>query len=112
MLDSIEILKKNTYYNKKQYTILSILKFAVNLEPYEIKNFLKNNENNNENTNFLQIIKNIDTIHFEKSINMFHDLNDLIITNRFSLKIVNENLNMMKNLIKHQLLHCDSNSTQ
>ena len=76
----LRILKKNTCYNNKQYTILSILKFVVNLEPDEIKDFLKNNSNNSNNSNydtFLQTIKNIDTIHFERSINMFHDLNDL-----------------------------------
>ena len=74
----LRILKKNTCYNNKQYTILSILKFVVNLEPDEIKDFLKNNGNNdNIYDNFLQTIKNIDSIQFEKSINMFQDLNDL-----------------------------------
>ena len=54
----LRILKKNTYYNNKQYTILSILKFVVNLEPEEIKDFLKNDNNNyNNNANFLQTIK-------------------------------------------------------
>ena len=37
----LRILKQNTCYNNKQYTILSILKFNVNLEPTEIKCFLK-----------------------------------------------------------------------
>ena len=80
----LRILKKNTCYNNKQYTILSILKFAVNLEPDEIKDFLKNsrhngnNGNDNNYDNFLHTIKNIDSIQFERSINMFHDLNDLL----------------------------------
>jgi hypothetical protein len=80
----LRILKKNTCYNNKQYTILSILKFVVNLEPDEIKDFLRNDiitDNTSSNTfsndNFLQTIKNIDAINFDKSINMFHDLNDL-----------------------------------
>ena len=38
----LRILKKNMCYNNKQYKILSILKFVVDLEPEEIKDFLKN----------------------------------------------------------------------
>ena len=102
----LRILKKNTCYNNKQYTILSILKFAVNLEPDEIKDFLKNsghngnngnncNDNNNYD-NFLHTIKNIDSIQFEKSINMFHDLNDLFFI--FYEKTVSNNNNVTKKI--------------
>jgi len=114
----LRILKKNMCYNNKQYTILSILKFVVNLEPDEIKDFLKNNSNNSSNISnydtFLQTIKNIDTIHFERSINMFHDLNDLFFifyektpsnTNNVTKKIylrnsvkINDNENNVTNL--------------
>jgi len=71
----IEILKNHSIDNDKRYTLLSILKYNISLEPEEIKSYLKNRENNE----YLSIIKNIDTIIFEKSINMFHDLNDLIL---------------------------------
>ena len=97
----LNILKKNTYCNNKQYTILSILKFVVNLEPDEIKDFLKNsghngsNDNNNYD-NFLQTIKNIDSIQFEKSINMFHDLNDLLFV--FYEKTVSNTNNVTKKI--------------
>ena len=37
------------------------------------------NKNKNIGTTFLQSIKNIETIKFEKCISMFHDLNDLLI---------------------------------
>ena len=47
----LEILKKKSMDNDKRYTLISILKYN----------------------------KNIDSIVFEKSINMFHDLNDLIL---------------------------------
>ena len=104
----LRILKKNTCYNNKQYTILSILKFAVNLEPDEIKDFLKNsghngnncnngnNGNDNNYDNFLHTIKNIDSIQFEKSINMFHDLNDLFFI--FYEKTVSNNNNVTKKI--------------
>jgi hypothetical protein len=71
----IEILKTHSIDNDKRYTLLSILKYNISLEPEEIKSYLNNRENNE----YLSIIKNIDTIIFEKSINMFHDLNDLIL---------------------------------
>jgi len=54
---------------------LSILRYNISLEPDEIKNYLKNGENKE----YLTVIKNIDTVVFDKSINMFHDLNDLIL---------------------------------
>jgi hypothetical protein len=69
------ILKKNSTDNKTKYTLLSILRYNILLEPDEVKNYLTNNESQN----YLSVIKNIDTITFDKSISMFHDLNDLII---------------------------------
>ncbi len=72
--EMLEILKKNSIDNQKRYSLLSILKYNINLEPDEVKLYL----NNGENSNYLSVIKNIDEIYFEKSINMFHDLNDLI----------------------------------
>lgn len=71
----IEILKKKSIDNDKRYTLLSILKYNIVLEPDDIKFYL-NNINKDE---YLSVIKNIDTIIFNKSINMFHDLNDLIL---------------------------------
>lgn len=71
----LEILKKNSTDNDKMYTLLSMLRYNINLEPYEIENYLKNEDNKE----YLTVIKNIDTITFEKSINMFHDINDLIL---------------------------------
>lgn len=70
----IQILKKNTIDNERRYSLLSILRYNINLDPEEIKIYLKNGEKKD----YLSVIKNIDTIVFEKTINMFHDLNDLI----------------------------------
>jgi len=71
----LKILKNNAIDNHKRYSLLSILKYNINLEPDEVKIYLNNKENND----YLSVIKNIDAICFEKSINMFHDLNDLIL---------------------------------
>ena len=68
------ILKKSINEDNKKYTLMSILRYNFLLEPDDIHFFLKNPEDKE----FLTIIKNIDTIQFEKTIHMFHDLNDVI----------------------------------
>ena len=72
--ENIEILKKNSTDNDKRYSLLSILRYNINLEPNEVKHFIINREN----PPYLSVITNIDNITFDKSISMFHDLNDLI----------------------------------
>ena len=71
----IGILKKNSIDNERKYSLLSILRYNIVLEPDEITNYLLNNNN----PDYLSVIKNIDDITFDKSITMFHDLNDLIL---------------------------------
>ena len=68
------ILKKISTDNERNYSLLSILRYNINLEPDDIKNYLINKDN----SNYLSVIKNIDAVTFEKSISMFHDLNDII----------------------------------
>ena len=70
----IEILIKSSLEDNRKYSLLSILKYNITLEPDEIKHYLSD-----YSSNYLNIVKNIDTIYFEKTINMFHDLNDIII---------------------------------
>ena len=74
----LAIIKSNLFSEKIKYSLLSILKFNINIEPIHLKNFLKS-KNPTIGTQFLQSIKNIDTIKFEKSISLFHDINELII---------------------------------
>ena len=69
------ILKKNSIDNERKYSLLSILRYNIILEPDEVKNYLLNNNNQD----YLSVIKNIDDIIFDKSISMFHDLNDIIL---------------------------------
>ena len=74
----LSIIKHNSFLNEIKYSLLSILKFNINLEPEYLKTFLKS-KNKNIGNSFLQSVKYIDSIKFEKSITMFHDINDLII---------------------------------
>lgn len=71
----IGILKKNCFHNDSRYTVLSILKYNLDLNPIDIKHFLTFNECQN----YLSVVKNIDEIPFKKTITMFQDLNDIFI---------------------------------
>ena len=70
----LEILKKNSNDNGRRYTLLTILKYNVTLDADDVMGFLKNNDD----SEFLTVVKNIDAISFERTINMLQDLNDLI----------------------------------
>jgi hypothetical protein len=74
----ISLIKHNSFFNQIKYSVLSILKFNINLEPSYLKTFLKSSKKNIGDL-YLQSIKNIDTIKFDKSISMFHDINELFI---------------------------------
>lgn len=71
----LRILKNNNVIENTKYSILSILRYNITTEPEEILSFLKNETNNDD---FIFVVKNIDDIKFEKTINTFQDLNDLI----------------------------------
>ena len=73
--DILEILKKSALEDDRKYSLLSILRYNISLEPDEIKQYLYDFSDRN----YLNIIKNIDTIYFEKTINMFQDLNDIVL---------------------------------
>jgi hypothetical protein len=100
----IQILKDSAIDNNKRYSLLSILKYNILLDADEVKNFLLYS---NEERNYLNIVKNIDAISFEKSISMFQDLNDLIFVfyeKSLELKKVNPN-----NITKKIYLHSNAN---
>jgi hypothetical protein len=75
--EMIGILKKNSIINNKRYTVLSIVKYNINLEPSDINFFLKPSKH--LDSTFLTSVTNIDAIPLEKSISMFQDLNDIFI---------------------------------
>ena len=71
----IHMIKKNSFKDKKRYTILSLLKYNVDLETTHVKHYLKSVLPRD----FLQVVKNIDNIPLKKTISMFQDLNTLFI---------------------------------
>jgi len=74
----ISAIKHNSFINEKKYSLLSILKFNINIDPLNLKNFIKSTDPNIGN-NYFHLIKNIDSIKLDKSIGMFHDINELFI---------------------------------
>jgi uncharacterized protein involved in tolerance to divalent cations len=73
----LSLIKYNSFLNKIKYSLLSILKFDVNLEPAHLKTFLNNKSSNGQE--YLQLITNLDNIKFGKSISIFHDINEILL---------------------------------
>ena len=69
------ILKRNSIEDAKKFSLLSMLKYNFNIEPSDVQSYLFHHSD----ANHLSSIRHIDTIVFEKTIAMFHDLNDLIL---------------------------------
>ena len=112
--DLIGLIKRNSIVNCKKYSLLSILKYNINIEPHNLKNFFSSKKTHNSKSNgdkFLQSIKNIDDIFFDKSIAMFHDLNDLIIIFLDkSSKTINSHLLEKHNTTKRVYINHNINS--
>ena len=75
--DIIGLIKRNSEVDSVRYSIMSILKYNNTLEPESIKQFVYDDPDNTT-YNYMTPIKNIDSIKFERTINMFQDLNDLL----------------------------------
>lgn len=92
------IIKKNLNDNNTSYSLFSILKYNINIDTEDVQNFLKVSDLETYYDDFLYTVKNIDSIKFEKTISMFHDLNDLIF-------IFNETKKGINNITKKVILN-------
>lgn len=102
----IGILKQNSIVDNKLYSLLSLLRYNIHLNPTDVKHFLKKSEY----YDYLSILKNINDIHFEQTIHMFHDLNDMIII--FYEKQKNVIPKSSKNITKKVYFNPNPNITQ
>lgn len=68
----IYLLKKNSFLYGNRYKLSSMLKYNIDIIPC---NLLTNTINFQS---FLQVIENIDSIYWKKSIKMFGDMNELL----------------------------------
>lgn len=74
----VGLIKHNTIHNSVKYSLLSLLKYNIDFDPIHLKTFLRSKDKH-IGSNYLKSISNIDTIVFEKSISLFHDINNLFI---------------------------------
>jgi len=95
----IGIIKKNSNVNDNKYSLLSIIKYNIVLNPEDITTFLKTSKIDYYNDYFFTTLKHIDTIYFEKTINMFQDLNTLFII-FYEKDKANESASSIKNNTK------------
>jgi hypothetical protein len=71
----LQILKKSSIEDERKYTLLALLKYNITMDADDIQNYISTDE---ERT-YLSIIKNIDSVPFDRTISLMHDLNDLIL---------------------------------
>lgn len=71
----IYIIKKQILLNKKQYSLLSIFKFNISLNNNEVIDVF--HEKKTDFDEYITSIPGLDDIHWEDSINIFKDMNEL-----------------------------------
>jgi hypothetical protein len=92
--DLFNIIEKNKIKNNNYYYLKNLLKFELNLNQYDIKKFLDNEKfyKEVENINFFQ------DIYFNDNINIFKNLNSLILI--FEKKISRDSKNITFKLVR------------
>jgi hypothetical protein len=76
----IHLIKLHSIDQEKRYSLLSMLKYNLLLNPDDVADFLKyNHEYDSRREKDLSIVKNIDHILFERTISTFQDLNELML---------------------------------
>ena len=76
----LQILKKSSIEDERRYSLLALLKYNITMDPDDIQKYIALDAGiHTVERNYLSIIKNIDSISFDQTISMMHDLNDLIL---------------------------------
>ncbi len=79
----IKIIKRNSYNKDKRYSLLSLLKYNIDLDASNVVHYLKHQEkqpHSQPKTHpYLTLVKNIDNIPLNNTINMMQDLNTIFI---------------------------------
>lgn len=71
--DIIKNIKENSVIHKKNYKLLSLLKFNIDIDTENLEDFLSENHNRD----YMSNLTNLDNIEFNKTSKMFNDLNNL-----------------------------------
>jgi|LauGreSBDMM110SN_4_FD.fasta_scaffold23073_2 hypothetical protein len=76
----VDIIKRYSIMDNKKYSLLSILKYNIDLEPIDINHYISEKKIDlYSKYDFLKNVRNIDTIYFNKTISIFQELNELFI---------------------------------
>jgi hypothetical protein len=76
----MNIIKSYSILDHTKYSVLGILKYNITLSPHNLKSFLHHKTNALKlGQEYLTPVHTIDTITFDKTINIFQDINDLVI---------------------------------
>ena len=75
----IGIIKKKSMMNGNNYSLLSIIKYNITLNPEDVPLFLRTNNFDYYNDVFFTSLKHIDAIVFDKTIIAFQDVNTLFL---------------------------------
>ncbi len=75
----IKIIKQNSVSQKKRYTLLSLLKYNIDLDASNVIHYLKQQKKQSKSDVYLSLVKNIDNIPLNSTINMMQDLNTIFI---------------------------------
>jgi len=82
-----KLIRQYIRYENKKYRLISLLKWNITIEPDEISNYLRNEKE----FDFIKSIRNINSIEFEDSINLFHNLNSLYLIFHERWKLLENN---------------------
>ena len=72
----IRVVKKGSRCNNIKYKLMSLLIYAIDLRPENLKDFLNNTQNSD---NFIKPLNTFDMVNLNESISLFHDLNEITI---------------------------------
>ena len=94
-LKTLMVKNKRLWYNK-----ILLSDFTIDLEGVieyvKLIVYYDRNKDENIGTSFLHSVKNIDSIKFDKSISMFHDINDIFIIFHQKIHVAKSNLHTKK----------------
>ena len=96
----LRILKRSKSMNNVHYSLLSILRYNIFIDAIDVRDFLLYPI---VDSKYLSVIKNIDTITFEKTISMFQDLNELIFLFYEKTNLTKDNNKTIKKDIKNNI---------
>ena len=77
----IDLIKRNCKIQNIKYSLLSLLKFNITMEPLEVKQCHHDHDFDliDFGNKYFSVLRQIDNVYFENTIHMFQDLNSLVV---------------------------------